>query len=220
MNTPESREGNVIRYAVYLIGYVLVFAVVKLVTRKSPLHIWNLILFGVTAAMILLFYIYRYNRENRFFARDFKLPWLGNFSAVVLLTLVITATRILISYLQAYGKINFYDFQIIYLRDQSVGMFWFLIVAQGIILPMLQEFLATGFLFNYVFRKESVQVAVVGIIVSGLIFSVLNYQSSLINFIIEVIYGMLFAWSYLYSQTIFMPIYLAMLSGVLTVIMI
>ena len=205
MNTPESREGNVIRYAVYLIGYVMVFAVVKLVTRKSPLHVWDLILFGVVAAMILLFYVYRYNRENRFFARDFKLPWLGNFSAVVLLTLVITATRISISYLQAYGKIPFYDFQTIYLKNQSIGMFWFLIVVQGIILPILQEFLATGFLFNYAFRRDSVQVAVIGIIVSGLIFSVLNYQSSLINLFIEALYGMLFAWSYLYSQTIFMP---------------
>ena len=72
MNTPESREGNIIRYAVYLIGYVLVFAVIKLVTRKSPLHIWDLILFGLIAAMVLLFYIYRFNREQRFFARDFK----------------------------------------------------------------------------------------------------------------------------------------------------
>ena len=220
MNTPESREGNVIRYAVYLIGYVMVFAVVKLVTRQSPLHVWDLILFGVVAAMILLFYVYRYNRENRFFARDFKLPWLGNFSAVVLLTLVITATRISISYLQAYGKIPFYDFQTIYLKNQSTRMFWFLIVVQGIILPILQEFLATGFLFNYAFRRDSVQVAVIGIIVSGLIFSVLNYQSSLINFFIEALYGMLFAWSYLYSQTIFMPIYLAMLSSALTVIMV
>ncbi len=220
LNTPESREGNVIRYAVYLIGYVMVFAVVKLVTRKSPLHVWDLILFAVTAAMILLFYIYWFNRESRFFARDFKLPWLGNFSAVVLLTLVITATRISISYLQAYGKINLYDFQTIYLKNQSTGMFWFLIVVQGIVLPILQEFLATGFLFNYAFRKDSVQVAVVGIIVSGLIFSVLNYQSSLADFIIEAIYGMLFAWSYLYSQTIFMPMYLAILSGVLTVIMV
>ena len=220
MNTPESREGNVIRYAVYLIGYVMVFAVVKLVTRQSPLHVWDLILFGVVAAMILLFYVYRYNRENRFFARDFKLPWLGNFSAVVLLTLVITATRISISYLQAYGKIPFYDFQTIYLKNQSTRMFWFLIVVQGIILPILQEFLATGFLFNYAFRRDSVQVAVIGIIVSGLIFSVLNYQSSLINFFIEALYGLLFAWSYLYSQSIFMPIYLAMLRSVLTVNMV
>lgn len=198
----------------------MVFAVVKLVTRKSPLHVWDLILFAITAAMVLLFYRYRYIRENRFFARDFKLPWLGNFSAVVLMTLVITATRISISYLQSYGKIGYYDFQTIYLRNQSVNMFWFLVLVQGIVLPILQEFLATGFLFNYAFRRSTKQVAIIGIIVSGLLFSVLNYQSSILNFIIEALYGMLFAWSYMYSQTLWLPMYLSVLSGILTVIMV
>lgn len=220
MNTPQSREGNVIRYAVYLVGYVVVYAVTKLVTRKSPVHIWDLILFGLVAAMILLFYIYRFNREQSFFARDFKLPWLGNLSTVVLLTLVITVTQISISYLQAYGKLNHYDFQLIYAKSESVNMFWFLIVVQGIVLPILQEFLATGFLFNYAFRRNTKQVAITGIIVSGLIFSLLNFQNSLLLFIIEAVYGMIFAWSYLYTQTLWMPVYLAVVSGVLTVIMI
>lgn len=220
MNTPQSREGNVIRYAVYLAGYVAVFAVVKLVTRKSPVHIWDLILFGLVAAMILLFYIYRFNREQRFFARDLKLPWLGSLSTVVLLTLVITVTQISISYLQSYGRISHYDFQLIYAKSESVNMFWFLIVVQGIVLPILQEFLATGFLFNYAFRRNTKQVAIMGIIVSGLIYSLLNFQNSVILFIIDAIYGMVFAWSYMYTQTLLMPIYLAVVSGVLTVIMI
>lgn len=220
MNTPRSREGNVIRYAVYLVGYVAVFAVVKLVTRKSPVHIWDLILFGLVAAMILLFYVYRFNREQRFFARDFKLPWLGSLSTVVLLTLVITVTQISISYLQSYGRISHYDFQLIYAKSESVNMFWFLIVVQGIVLPILQEFLATGFLFNYAFRRNTKQVAIMGIIVSGLIYSLLNFQNSVVLFIIDAIYGMVFAWSYMYTQTLLMPIYLAVVSGVLTVIMI
>ena len=220
MNTPQSREGNVIRYAVYLAGYVAVFAVVKLVTRKSPVHIWDLILFGLVAAMILLFYVYRFNREQRFFARDFKLPWLGSLSTVVLLTLVITVTQISISYLQSYGRISHYDFQLIYAKSESVNMFWFLIVVQGIVLPILQEFLATGFLFNYAFRRNTKQVAIMGIIVSGLIYSLLNFQNPVVLFIIDAIYGMVFAWSYMYTQTLLMPIYLAVVSGVLTVIMI
>lgn len=220
MNTPRSREGNVIRYAVYLAGYVAVFAVVKLVTRKSPVHIWDLILFGLVAAMILLFYVYRFNREQRFFSRDYKLPWLGSLSTVVLLTLVITVTQISISYLQSYGRISHYDFQLIYAKSESVNMFWFLIVVQGIVLPILQEFFATGFLFNYAFRRNTKQVAIMGIIVSGLIYSLLNFQNSVVLFIIDAIYGMVFAWSYMYTQTLLMPIYLAVVSGVLTVIMI
>ena len=196
------------------------FAVVKLVTRKSPVHIWDLILFGLVAAMILLFYVYRFNREQRFFARDYKLPWLGSLSTVVLLTLVITVTQISISYLQSYGRISHYDFQLIYAKSESVNMFWFLIVVQGIVLPILQEFLATGFLFNYAFRRNTKQVAIMGIIVSGLIYSLLNFQNSVVLFIIDAIYGMVFAWSYMYTQTLLMPIYLAVVSGVLTVIMI
>lgn len=219
MNTPESREGNIIRYAVYLIGYVMVFAVMKLVTLKSPLHVWDVILFGLVAAMVLLFYVYRFNREQRFFARDAKLPWLGNLTAVILLTLVITATRISLSYLQAYGKISSYDFQTLYLKHESVEMFWFLVVVQGIILPILQEFLATGFLFNYAFRNNQKSTAIVGIIVSGVIFSLLNYQNSILLLVIEAVYGALYAWSYLYSQTIWLPMYLAIVSGILTVIM-
>ncbi len=170
--------------------------------------------------MILLFYVYRFNREQRFFARDYKLPWLGSLSTVVLLTLVITVTQISISYLQSYGRISHYDFQLIYAKSESVNMFWFLIVVQGIVLPILQEFLATGFLFNYAFRRNTKQVAIMGIIVSGLIYSLLNFQNSVVLFIIDAIYGMVFAWSYMYTQTLLMPIYLAVVSGVLTVIMI
>lgn len=220
MNTPQSREGNIIRYAVYLIGYVMVFAVAKLVTRKLPLHVWDVILFALIAAMVLLFYVYRFNREQRFFARDFKLPWLGNLSTVVLLTLLITATRISISYLQAYHAISSYDFQLIYLKNESNNMFWLLMVVQGIVLPILQEFLATGFLFNYAFRTNSKRIAIFGIITSGIIFSVLNFQSSPLLLFIEALYGMLYAWSYMYTQTLWMPIYLAVISGILTVIMV
>src|SRR5699024_10267499 len=167
----------------------------------------------LVAAMILLFYVYRFNREQRFFARDFKLPWLGSFCTVMLLTLAITATRILISYLQAYEKIPHYDFQLIYLKNESVDMFRFLILVKAIILPFWQECVATGFLFNYAFRRSTTQVAVTGIIVSGIIFSLLNFQSSLLLVVIEIIYGGLFAWSYLYTQTLWMPIYLAIISG-------
>ena len=67
MNTPESREGNLIRYAVYLAGYLMARGVVKIVTMNSPLRVWDLILFVLITAMVLLFYIYRFNREQRFF---------------------------------------------------------------------------------------------------------------------------------------------------------
>lgn len=99
-------------------------------------------------------------------------------------------------------------------------MFWFLIVAEGIVMPILQEFLATGFVFNYAFRGNSKATALFGMLVSGLIFSVLNFQFSLPLFLIETCFGAFFAWSYLYTQSIWMPIYLAVVSGILRIIMI
>lgn len=219
MNTPESREGNLIRYAVYFIGYLMAAGVVKLVTMKSPLRIWDIILFGLIAAMVLLFYIYRFNREQRFFERDFVMPWLGDYAITIGLTILVVAGRIGVSWLQAYNKISWYGFQIEYLKHESVPMFWFLIVAVGIILPILQQFLTIGFLFNYAFRRSVPAIAVVGMFTSGILFSILNFQMSIPLFVIDVAFGAMFAWSYLYTQTIWMPIYLSVVNGVLLVIM-
>lgn len=219
MNTPESREGNFIRYVVYFIGYLMAAGVVKLVTMKSPLKIWDIILFVLIAAMVLLFYVYRFNREQRFFERSFVMPWLGNYAATIGLTLVVVATRIGVSWLQAYNKISWYDFQAQYLKHESVPMFWFLIAAIGVVLPILQQFLTNGFFFNYAFRKSDPGVALVGMVCSGLLFSILNFQTSIPLFVINLAYGMLFAWSYLYTQTLWMPIYLSIVNGVLLVIM-
>ena len=220
MNTPKSREGNLFRYTVYLIGYLMAVGVLKLVTRKATLQIWDVILYILITAMVLLFYIYRFNREQRYFQRQFTLPWLGDFGLTISLTLFITATRVLVMYLQTSNYISQYGFQTAYLKNESTSMFWFLILAEGIIMPILQEFLATGFLFNYAFRKSVPAVALTGIFCSGLIFSALSCQFSPALFLINILYGALFAWSYLYTQTLWMPMYLAILSGILMIVMI
>lgn len=219
MNTPASREGNLIRYAVYFIGYLITLGVTELVIKKPLLHLWDLILFILIATMVLVFYAYRFNREQRYFARQLYIPWLGDFGLVVGLTLGVTAMRIIIMYLQTYRHLSWYYFQQSFLHYPSKQLFWFLLLAQGIILPILQEFLATGFLFNYAFRRNNSTVALWGIFTSGLIFTLLNWQASVPLLLINFLYGMLFAWSYLYTQTLIMPLYLAVINGLLLVIM-
>ena len=219
MNTPESREGNLIRYIVYTVGYLMVVGVVKLVTNNSPIRIWDLILFGLITVMVGLFYIYRFNREQRFFKRRHSLPFLSDIGLTIGLTLLVTALRIMVMYLQAYNKISWYGFQIIYLKHESIPMFWFLIVANGLVLPILQEYLATGFLFNYLFRQNTKLAAIAGIITSGIVFSILNFQLSWPLLAIDVMFGAIFAWSYLYTQALWMPMYLSILSGLLIVVM-
>ncbi|WEV38439.1 CPBP family glutamic-type intramembrane protease [Lactobacillus sp. ESL0680] len=220
MNTPASREGNLIRYIIYFIGYLMAAGTVKLVTINLPIRLWDLILFALISLMVLLFFIYRFNREQRFFDRSFSGSWLGNFGMTISLTLVVTALRIGVSWLQAYGKVKPYSFQTLYLQHESVKMYWFLVVALGIILPILQEFLITGFLFNYAFRRNTMFTAVLGIVTSGILFSLLNWQMSLPLLVINAVFGALFAWSYLYTQTLWMPVYLAVVNGIILMIMI
>ncbi|WEV50841.1 CPBP family glutamic-type intramembrane protease [Lactobacillus sp. ESL0731] len=220
MNTPASREGNLFRYIVYFIGYLMAAGTVKLVTINSPIRIWDLILFALISLMVLLFFIYRFNREQRFFDRSLSGSWLGNFGMIIGLTLVVTALRIVVSWLQAYGKVKLYGFQTMYLRHESVAMYWFLVVALGIVLPILQEFLITGFLFNYAFRRNTMLTAILGIAASGILFSALNWQTTVPLLVINAIFGALFAWSYLYTQTLWMPIYLAVVNGIILMVMI
>jgi len=97
VNTPASRQGNLIRYLIYFISYLMVAGVIKLVTANSPIHIWDLILFATISLMVSLFFIYRFNREQRFFDRSFAGSWLSNFGLIISLTVVVTALRISVS---------------------------------------------------------------------------------------------------------------------------
>lgn len=220
VNTPESREGNLIRYIVYLVGYLMAAGVVKLNIWKAPLKIWDFILFVLVSAMVMLFFIYRFNREQRFFRRSHQLNLVGDLGFTIGLTILVTGLRIIVMYFQLTKHIDLYGFQITYDKFESVDMFYFMVVSEGILLPILQEFLATGFLFNYAFRRDDRSIAILGIVASGLLFSLLSFQFSIPLLLINWLFGMIFAWSYLYTQSIWMPMYLAVLNGLLMVIMI
>ena len=111
------------------------------------------------------------------------------------------------------------NFQVIYQKGECNLLFWFFIFSIGILIPAMQVYLTTGFFFNYGFRAQNMTSGIVGIICSGFFFGILNFQTSFALFIINSLYGMLLAWSYLYSQRIMMPIYLAILNGIFMVIL-
>lgn len=220
MNSPASRQGNLVRYGVYLVGYLMVIGAIKLAFLGDKLHLWGMILFGVVALMILIFYVYRFNREERFFEKnEYKYSWLSNYRLIIILTLVIVAMRILISYLQSRGKIPAIHGLITYTVNTKTSIFWFMLVAQGVVINILQQYLANGFLFNYYFRLSDKMIGIAGMITSAMIFTVLNFHASLPILLIEFIFGMIFSWSYLYTQSLLMPVYLAVLNGVLAVIL-
>ncbi len=220
-NAPTSMQGNLIRYGVYIVLYLLVFGLKSLSVLGSKVHLVGVIFFVLFSAVVLLFYIRRFNREkSRYFKPAFSLSFLGDYGFILGMTILVIASRIFIAYLQAKGRIPLTRYQMVYAKKDSTPLFWFLIFSHGFILPVLQQFLTVGFFFNYGFRKDSLITGILGIICSGLFFSVLNFQCSLSLFIIDAIIGMTLAWSYLYSQSLWIPMYLAILNGIFAILLI
>lgn len=219
MNTPSSRQGNLTRYVVYLVLYLIVIGVKKLTLLNDNVNKIGYFFFLLFALFTLYFYIRQFNREQRFFEKKVSMPLLADYSFIVGVSVLVILGRIFISYLQAKGSVPLMAFQVIYQKGESNFLFWFLIFSIGILLPAMQVYLTTGFFFNYGFRAQNMVSGIVGMICSGVFFGILNFQPSFVLFVINVLYGMLFSWSYLYSQRIMMPIYLAILNGIFMVIL-
>lgn len=219
MNTPSSRQGNLTRYAVYLVFYLIVIGIKKLTVLNDHVNKIGYFFFLIFALFTLYFYIRQFNREQRFFERKTGMPLLADYGFIVGVSILVILGRVFISYLQAKGTVPLMGFQLLYQKDECNLLFWFLMFSIGILLPVMQVYLTTGFFFNYGFRAQNMTSGIVGIICSGLFFGILNFQASFSLFILNSFYGMLFAWSYLYSQRIMMPIYLAILNGIFMVIL-
>jgi membrane protease YdiL (CAAX protease family) len=83
----------------------------------------------------------------------------------------------------------------------------------------MQTYLTVGFFFNYWFRDSDLVNAVMGIIVSGILFMLLHWQLSVPLLIINALLGMLLAWTYLYTQNLAITIFLAIINGLLQVVL-
>ncbi|MEW4587014.1 CPBP family glutamic-type intramembrane protease, partial [Lactobacillus crispatus] len=206
-DSPNSPEGNGIRYLCYLLGYMVVLAVYKFVTKDLPPSILDMTFFFVASIGILYFITSRYNaEEKRYFSSYYEAPFLSHFWVTVGLFFLVTALRISIDYLQALKQMPMFTYQYNYQVNNSQQLFWFLVMSKGIILPLLQLYILVGFFFNYFFRYNDKKTAFIGILVSGLAFCLCNFCPSPIILALEVLIGMIIAWSYLYSQALWMPL--------------
>lgn len=218
MNTPKSTEGNILRLTVYFISYLLVTATEYFIINQINISSISILVFIIVSWIVLFFFINRYNSEQKYFDNSFKVPLLGKMPLIVGLTIAITAISILVSYLQTEGIISNYSLQTAYVVHESNRRFWFMIVVNGILLPVLQQYIATGFLFNYLFRGNSRNAAILGIITSALIYTILNFELSIPLALINFIFGIIIAWAFLYTQNLSMSFYLSILIGLLRII--
>lgn len=220
MNTPRSREGNLVRGTIYLIGYFIIFGARRLAISGGKVRLWGGILFFLLSLMMLIFYVYRFNRESRYFQKEEQLlPLTDHFGQLALTTVVIFVLRMLVNYLQLTKGLGLTAVQQSYHTGATSGTFWFMIFAEGIIISALQQFIANGFLFNYFFRTNTRAMAVAGIITSAIIYALLNFSATPLLFGVSLLIGGLISWAYLATQSMWVPVLLAVFNGILTVIL-
>ena len=132
MNTPRSREGNLVRGTIYLIGYFIIFGARRLAISGGKVRLWGGILFFLLSLMMLIFYVYRFNRESRYFQKEEQLlPLTDHFGQLALTTVVIFVLRMLVNYLQLTKGLGLTAVQQSYHTGATSGTFWFMIFAEG-----------------------------------------------------------------------------------------
>ncbi|UQS84206.1 CPBP family glutamic-type intramembrane protease [Bombilactobacillus thymidiniphilus] len=165
----------------------------------------------------------RYRHENSAFIDEKQSLWrgIGEYFSLILFTILVVGIFLtVISYLKAHGRFPYLVGDTDYL-DRGKVAFWFDLVASGLIISVEQQFVTTGFLFNYFWRKPKLSSTILGIISSGLIFGLLNMEiAHLINFFIYFIIGCLLATIYLATHNFKISIMLGVFIALLRVILI
>ncbi|MCI1290395.1 MAG: CPBP family intramembrane metalloprotease [Lactobacillus sp.] len=219
MNTPASHQGNLVRITIFAVVYFIVFGVKYLAANVLQANIWGWLLLVIVAAVGIWFHIRQFNHEEQFFVKQQRWPLLTSFTVVAGAVVLITALRILIAYLTMKQRLPESYLHKFYLQHEAARLFWLLIAADGVIMPVMQTYLTIGFFFNYWFRDSNLVNAVLGIIASGLLFMLLHWQLSVPLLIMNACLGMLLAWTYLYTQNIAVPMFLAIINGLLQVVL-
>jgi membrane protease YdiL (CAAX protease family) len=217
MNTPASREGNIVRYVIYLVLYWLLVGWESLAAGIWHGNVWGMVFYLLLALFVFYFLLRRFNREQVYFDRSHDLHMLDHFWLAFALTVLLTLLRLALAYMKINGHLHQTWLQVSYNGHENVVFFWLLLVIHGCLLAGIQQYIATGFFFNYFFRDQ--QGGILALVFSGLIFSLLNFSTSISVLALNFLLGMLFAWSYLYTHSIVYPLYLAMLNGVLQIIL-
>lgn len=219
VNTPKSFQGNIVRYSVYLVIYLFLYACIYQVIHIARVNWLIDIPILIFVLLGLFFYTRRYNKEQRYFEKKTEITLASDYKLIVGATILLIAFRLLIAYFQFKKYVPFTRNQLFYLQHENNDLFWLLIIYQGLFLSVMQQFLGIGFFFNYFFRKQTFFHAMVGILMSALFFAFLNLQFSLLWFIINFAFGYFFALFYLYSQSFLWTIYFAILNSIFWIIL-
>ncbi|MFD1465925.1 type II CAAX prenyl endopeptidase Rce1 family protein [Lapidilactobacillus mulanensis] len=221
MKSPASLFGNLVRYVIF-IALVLVTTWLKDMTfDQGKISGIFLVLCLAATALSLLFFIRQFNLEQRYFSSgsNSRPEVLSNaFGFLFLLVLIVGGLNLVVGWLQVSGSIPQFANTANKFDINDMG-FWLNILIVGIALPVLQQFVATGFFFNYLFRRSTIANTILGMLFSGAIFAALQFQTSFMPIFLQFSLGCLFSLSYLYTRRLEVPICLNIFSAILMIVL-
>lgn len=221
MRSPASFFGNLVRFIFFTALVLLAIWLKNMAFADNRVSETFVVLFMALAIIMLWFFIRQFNLEQQYFMvrPNTRQQVLSNASGfITLMLLIIGALNLLIAWLQTDNKLPAFINTVGHF-DINDGGFWLNILLVGIILPILEQLLVTGFLFNYAFRGSRPVTAVVGIVISAILFAILQFQPLMMPFVIQLWFGLLFAMSYLYTRRIEVPICLNIFSAILMIVL-
>lgn len=210
-------------YVIWLIMVVISQHLEQLSIGNKSIRWTYAVLFLIVSALFLLMMVGRYRHEQLSFEGSAPNLFEGLglfFGFVTFIALIIGIFLFLISYLKAQGRLPSLKVSSDYL-DRGLLVFWFDLLASAFIVAVEQQFVVTGFFFNYFFRENTLTSALLGIIISGILYGLLNMEVfHFINFFIYCAIGCLLAVVYLATQNFQISLLLGIFVAILRVILI
>ncbi|KRN04340.1 type II CAAX prenyl endopeptidase Rce1 family protein [Holzapfeliella floricola] len=219
MNTPNSKIGNLTRYFIYLITYfIYLFFQSQAIEHGTNQIVWLIglvLVFGLSCYFYLRQFVLE---ERRFFKREYD-PWSVHLKLLVLAMAIIALIRLYISFQQYSGHLALTTPQSFYLANAKPALFWSSIIIKGILMSILQAFIINGFFFNYFFKRNTLVDTILGLVISGLIFSVLNFSQSFALFMFQWLIGIIISFVYLRTYRMSISVYLLAVNAIMTIIL-
>ncbi|MFD1472673.1 type II CAAX prenyl endopeptidase Rce1 family protein [Companilactobacillus mishanensis] len=221
MRVGESPGTDFSRYLIWTAFAVITLILKNFAANANGLNTIVVAVFFIFGIITLALMIRRYLRERSSFSepsKKFMASLVNNIGFITLMIILMTVLRMMISYLQVTGKLPQFKNDDVTSSDQKV--FIFNLIANVLIIAVQQQLVSTGFFFNYFFRKSSPASAVGGIIVSGLIAGAITLPGTWLQFFMNTVFGLCYAFTYLYTQDEKMPMFIAIIGALIGTIMI
>lgn len=221
MKNPASRAGNLVRFTIFTLLALITQWLLQLTYQEKSVNFIFALLFFCAAALTLLFYVRQFNAEKRYFTdslHSFGHVLSHAFIFLFVLFIAIGAIILVVSWLQTQNQLPHFSQPARTIELKDVG-FWLYLVMAGLIMPIIQQYLVNGFFFNYFFRNQTPVKITFGMLISAVLFAILQFQPLFFPAFIQFSLGCLITLGYIYTRNLAVPICLNIFSAVLLIIL-